>query len=67
MSDITHRDIRRILRRIQDRILIAGNAQKEWRDFGETDCATAVGRHLADLCAINAELRGLTANKGGEY
>ena len=60
MSEITHRDIRRIVRRIQDRILIAGNAQKAWLDFGETDCATAVGRHMQDLCAINAELRELT-------
>jgi hypothetical protein len=62
MSEITHRDIRPIVRRIQDRILIADNARKESGHDRDCTCdrCLRIGKHEADLCAINAELRELT-------
>ena len=64
MADITHRDIKQIVTRLQDRIVIADNARKDYGHDRDCTCdrCLRIGKHEADLCAINAELRGLTAN-----
>ena len=57
---ITKADIRVIVKRMQDRILIVGNAHKDARDSDEIKVAKAIGKHMEDLIAINCELRRLT-------